>query len=73
MKHISQLYQNFTVDDNLTSLIANSTTVEVTIKQSDADFLKIKNGNVYKYRGKHYICINATHAGNTSDLTLIKI
>ena len=73
LKHISQLYQNFTVDDNLTSLIANSTTVEVTIKQSDADFLKIKNNNVYKYRGKHYICINGTHSGNTSDLTLIKI
>ena len=73
LKHISQLYQNFTVDDNLTSLIANSTTVEVTIKQSDAVFLKIKNNNVYKYRGKHYICINGTHSGNTSDLTLIKI
>ena len=73
LKHISQLYQNFTVSDNLTGLIANSTTVEVTIKQSDADFLKIKNNNVYKYRGKHYICINGTHSGNTSDLTLIKI
>lgn len=73
LKHISQLYQNFAVTDNLTPIIANSTTVELTIKQSDADFLKLKNSNTYKYKGKHFFCITATHSGVTSELTLIKI
>lgn len=73
LKHISELYNHFSIPDNLTAIIQNSTTVVCDVKMSAGDFLKIKNTDVFGYRGKKYICIAGSHSGEIADLTLVKI
>ena len=77
MKHISMLYQYLDTilqwSDNLTPIIQNSTTVEMSVKMTAWDFLKIKNTDVFGYRGKKYVCISGSHSGEIADLTLVKI
>lgn len=77
MKHISMLYQYLDTilqwSDNLTPIIQNSTTVEMTVKMTAADFLRIQNTNVFGYRGKKYVCISGSHSGEIAELTLVKI
>jgi hypothetical protein len=77
LKHISMLYQYLDTimqgSDNLTPIIRNSTTVEMTVKMTAMDFLNIKNTDVFRYRGKYYVCIFGTHSGQIAELTLIKI
>ena len=77
LKHISMLYQYLDTilqwSDNLTPIIQNSTTVEMSVKMTAGDFLKIKNTDVFGYRGKKYVCIAGSHSGEIADLTLVKI
>lgn len=77
LKHISMLYQYLDTilqwSDNLTPIIQNSTTVEMSVKMIAGDFLKIKNTDVFGYRGKKFVCIAGSHSGEIADLTLVKI
>ena len=75
MKHISEIYNHFPtiLNSKLKDIIENSTTVVMTVKMNDKTFLNIKNTDSFKYRGKYYCCITGTHAGSTSELTLIRI
>ena len=73
LKHISQLYQNFTITDSLTNIIRNSTTVEMSVKMDVKTFLSIGSTDVFKYRGRFYCCLNATHTNGVADLVLVKI
>lgn len=73
LKHISQLYQNFTITDNLTGIIRNSTTVEMSVKMDAKTFIAIKNTDTFKYRGIYFCLIEATHSSGVANLVLIKI
>ena len=73
LKHIGYLYENWSVPDNLTPIIQNSTTMVVQVRMNVKDFLSIKNKDTFKYRGKAYCCTNATHSGNFAELTLVRL
>ena len=73
LAHISRLYDNFTIADNLTSIIFNSTTISLQVKMTANEFLSLTNKQTFKYRGKFYVCLNGNHSGNSAELNLIKI
>ena len=75
MKHISEIYNHFPaiLDSELSDIIKNSTTVVLTVKMDDKTFLNIKNTDCFRFRAQFYCCVTGTHAGNTSELTLIKL
>ena len=74
-KHISEIYNHFPtiLDSKLSDIIRNSTTVVLTVKMDDKTFLNIKNTDCFRFRGQFYCCVTGTHAGSTSELTLIKL
>ena len=73
LAHISRLSDNFTIADNLTSIIFNSTTMSLQVKMTANEFLSLTNKQTFKYRGKFYVCLSGNHSGNSAELNLIKI
>lgn len=73
LKHISMLYQNFSITDNLTGIIANSTTATFKVRMDAKTFLDISNTDTFKYRGVYFCCIEGKFSDGMADLTLIKI
>lgn len=73
LKHITMLYENFSIPNLLKGIVFNSTTVVVSVKMDIKTFLSIAGEMVFKWRGKHYCCIEANHAAGVAELTLIKI
>lgn len=73
LKHISTLYRNFYIMDNLTAIIANSTTATFKVKMDVKTFLGIENTATFKYRGHYYCCIEGTHTNGVANLVLVKI
>lgn len=73
LKHISMLYRNFSIPDNLTSIIANSTTATFKVRMDAKTFLDISNTDTFKYRGVYFCCIEGKYSNGVANLTLIKI
>lgn len=73
LKHISMLYRNFSITDNLTAIIANSTTATFKVRMDAKTFLNISNTDTFKYRGVYFCCIEGKFSNGVADLTLIKI
>lgn len=73
LKHVSQLPKNVTLNTNLERIINESTTIVWVGRMIAGDFLKLKNKNTYKYKGQYYCCIDGTHSGGATTLTLVKI
>jgi hypothetical protein len=73
LKHISKLYENFSITNLVRGIVFNSTTVVVSVKMDVKTFLSMDGEDVFKWRGRHYCCVEASHSGGVSELTLVKI
>jgi hypothetical protein len=73
LKHISKLYENFSITNLIRGIVFNSTTVVISVKMDVKTFLSLNGEDVFKWRGRHYCCVEASHSGGVSELTLVKI
>ena len=73
LKHISKLYENFGIPNLLRDIVLNSTTVVLTVKMDIQTFLSISGESTWKWRGKHYCCVEASHSGSVAELTLVRL
>ena len=73
MKHIRQLYNNFTISNNLGEIINKSTTVEMSVKMDVKTFISIKNTDTFKVSGQYYCCLEATHSKGVASFVFLKI
>lgn len=73
LRHISQLVSGLNLGANLRNIIANSTTIELVIKMTLSDFMKMGNKDTFRYRGRHYVCASGSYSDNTATLVLIQI
>lgn len=73
LKHVSEIPKNVVLNQNLSRIINESTTIVWMGRMTAGDFLKLKNKNTYKYKGQYYCCIDGTHTDGTATLTLVKI
>ena len=73
LKHISKLYEHFTVGDLLKPIIENSTTVVLQVKMTVKTFLNIRNTDTFKYKGQYFVCITGNHSGNSAELTMVRL
>ncbi len=73
LKHISTLYVYNEVNNNFAEIVANSTTIEITVKMKAFEFLRLKNDSLFKYLSTYFCIYSGTHTGEIAEFVLIKI